>query len=193
MKTLRKIKNFVKRLLLTIKSLPILHELGCIPICSDGDIVFRGYRSTDYPQVSRIYFDLNKRAPFPFSKRVLYKFVGSKLMLLAVHETKGRDNIVGMNMYYLNNRDIREGTIHEGFIGVSSMMHGQGIATKLRKLALKHFANNGFEGVSSRISVSNKASLSSAEKLGFELIEKYYDQVIGEERYYLICHLEQYK
>ncbi len=94
---------------------------------------------------------------------------------------------MGMDMFYLNPRDFQEDTIHEGFIGVLPDHEGQGIASQMRKQAIEHFKQNGFKGISTRISKTNFASLNSARKLGFKVVEKYFDAGMNECRYYLIC------
>lgn len=153
-------------------------------------ILYRGMSSSDEPQVLRLYFALNNGARLSLLRRWLYRFVGNKLILLAIVQDKDGDSVIGMNMYYLNQRDIVDETIHEGFIGVSPSLAGRGIASNLRKIAMTHFAANGFKGISSRISLDNQASLSSGQKLGFQPVEKYYDSAMAKERYYLICNLE---
>ena len=110
-------------------------------------------------------------------------------MLVAVCSGDSGDVIVGMNMYYFNPRDVREKTIHEGFIGVIPEMNGRGIATTMRLHAKQHFARAGLAGISTRISVANKSSLSSAEKVGFVPIEKYIDVHSGDLRYYMVSNL----
>lgn len=96
-----------------------------------------------------------------------------------------------MNMYYFNSRDVKENTIHEGFIGVTAEAAGQGIATQMRKIAKTHFSLLEIKGISTRISINNVASLRSAQKIGFEPVEQYCDPHTHEERYYMICKLEE--
>ena len=103
----------------------------------------------------------------------------------------GARSIVGINFYYLNFRDFKEGTVHEGFVGVAPGFEGQGIATAIRRLAVRHFENSGFSGISSRVSCSNFASLKSARKIGYEPVEKYFDDLSGELRFYLVCKLKE--
>lgn len=118
--------------------------------------------------------------------KTLYKLSGKKYAVIATMR-KGDDmQIVGINMYYYNERDINDGTIHEGFIGVKPEVRGRGIATNLRKISLEHYLQNNHDGISTRISVNNIASLQSSLKLGFKPIEKYFDPVLSEYRYYLV-------
>lgn len=113
-------------------------------------------------------------------------------MVLAVvkYGVDGRSRVIGMNMYYFNARDILENTVHGAFVGVSESMAGRGVATTLRKVAMQHFARNGIYGISSRISLDNKASLHSAKKLGYQPVEQYFDPDTNTERYYLVWRFE---
>src|SRR5690606_13899852 len=90
---------------------------------------------------------------------------------------------------YFNRRDRREGTVHVGFSGIETSRQGKGLGTRLRSYGIKHFRSNGLAGISSRISFSNTASLRSNEKLGFKVVEQYYDSTTNEQRYYLVCRL----
>ena len=96
-----------------------------------------------------------------------------------------------MHLFYMNPRDFKENTVHEGFIGVLPEYEGQGIATQMRKVAKQHFKQAGFSGISSRISKENLGSLHSAKKIGFEPVEEYFDNNMKEERYYLINWLNR--
>lgn len=70
-------------------------------------------------------------------------------------------------------------------------MEGKGVATMLRRQALRHFRSAKFSGVSTRISVSNPGSLRSASKLGFEQVEEYVDACSGEQRLYMVCKIQE--
>jgi len=107
-------------------------------------------------------------------------------MIVAVVALDGVERVVGIDMFYANKRDVIERTIHEGYVCVSEDMAGKGIGTHMRELAIEHFRRNGLSGISSRISLNNLASLRVAEKSGFAPVEKYYDDEMREERYYLI-------
>lgn len=166
-----------------------LRKAKCFPTVQIGEFIFRGFAHSDAKQVNRIYKELNNGAHLSFLRGILFCLLGKHLMLLASHRTESENTIIGMNMYYFNPRDINENTIHEGFIGVIPEAAGQGIATQMRKIAKAHFASLGIKGISTRISLNNVASLRSAEKLGSEPVEKYYDSHLNEERYYMVCKL----
>jgi RimJ/RimL family protein N-acetyltransferase len=97
------------------------------------------------------------------------------------------NKIIGMELYYFNQQDIKEKTIHQGFRGILPEWQGKGIGTLLTNYAINHFKNSKLDGISSRVSLNNLASLRSNMKLGFRPIEKYFDKNMNEERYYLIC------
>lgn len=155
-----------------------------------NNIHYRGMGVADLYQVGNIYSQLNQGSSLSWERKKFYHLLGNKLMLLAWGSNGNRDVVVGLNMYYLNARDVKESTIHEGFIGVLPEARGQGIATSLRRVAKEHFAMAGFKGISTRISLCNKGSLNSALQIGFKPVEKYYDMNSDAERYYLVCNLE---
>lgn len=153
-----------------------------------GKFIFRGYTELDADAIAEIYRQLNGGAVFSRVQRQLYKHIGKRcLFVVEQKDVLGSSKIIAMNMYYLNSRDIREGTIHEGFIGVMPEVGGQGIATKLRQMAVEQFRISGFSGISTRISLDNSASVMSAKKIGFQPVEEYQDATTGEQRYYMIC------
>ena len=128
---------------------------------------------------------------FPNSKlnwknSILYSFLGKRFVVIALNKN---NDLIGFNLYYFNQRDFKENTIHEGLIGVEEKYQGKGIATKMRLIAKKNFSKSNLHGVSSRISINNTASLKAAENLGFKPVEKYYDSLKKEERYYMVCKL----
>lgn len=141
--------------------------------------------------MTRLYHNLNGKRELGLALETLYCISGRKAMLVATPDTKygSKGSVIAMNMYYRNDRDFRENTIHEGFIGVSAHFEGRGIATQMRNLAKNHFARAGLSGISTRISISNHASLRSAEKVGFGPVDSYWDEDMCEDRYYMICKL----
>ena len=154
------------------------------------EISYRGYKKEDALQVAKIYAQLNNGTRFAGLKSFLYAFIGNRCLLVATHanEVVG-EVIIGMNMYYLNSRDVREKTIHEGFIGVIPSMTGKGIASAMRSIAKDHFKAAGFKGISTRISLNNAPSLQSAKKMGFTPVEEYTEPSTGERRYYMVAKL----
>lgn len=152
------------------------------------ELLFRGYIPSDASAISAIYKKLNNETIFSCVQQELYSWVGRRYMIVVEHgDISGATKIVGMNMYYLNKRDIQENTVHEGFIGVDPMMGGRGIATKMRQIAFQHFKSSNFSGISTRISLNNAASLNSAIKIGFQAVEEYRESSTGEQRYYMVC------
>lgn len=103
--------------------------------------------------------------------RSLFLITISRRFSLCAIDKNGR--LVGFEIFRLGSRDIVEGTIHESFIAVHPEYSGMGIATRLRKFAINSLRENGFNGISSRIALSNSGSLISAEKVGFKPVEEY--------------------
>lgn len=174
-----KIKEFFKFLL--------IEE---IKIQDSGKFIIEGARLSDFSQLDNIYFLLNGKKLSQIHKFSLI-FNSNKRLLVVKKKTDNRKEIVGMNFYYLNSRDFKEGTIHEGFIGVMTEFEGRGVATQMRKHAQFHFKKAGFSGISTRISENNLGSLHSAEKLGFKSIDEYKDPVTNEKRFYMISNFRK--
>ena len=153
-----------------------------------GDIKIRSAKSDEINEINDIYEKLNSQGLSNY-QRIQFKVNSKKTIIVAEQHVDGKKKLVGIDMYYLNARDFSEGTIHEGFVGVLPESEGQGIATQMRKRAIEHFRIAGFKGISTRISKNNLGSLNSARKLGFEPAEEYFDTIMSEYRYYLICNL----
>jgi GNAT superfamily N-acetyltransferase len=138
-----------------------------------------------------LYASLNDGARLGMQKRAVLWLLGSQLCLVA--RDMETNELMGMVIYYFNARDEREGTVHEGYIGVRERARNAGLGTFMRRHALEHFARTGLSGVSSRISVGNLPSLKSNEKLGFVAVETYFDPSMGDRRHYLVCDLSRYQ
>lgn len=187
-KFILKIKSLFKKSIFFITNYLKIRSVKRINEVKVGDIIIRGCKKKDYKAVEEIYKKLNNKNIFPRAKRWLYFMVGQQCLIVAIKkDNSGSYSVVGINLYYINDRDIKENTIHEGFIGVLPEVGGQGISGKMRKEAIRHFKESGFYGISTRISLKNKASLSSAEKNGFKKVEEYFEASTGEKRCYMIC------
>lgn len=158
---------------------------------------FRGCQRSDLVQVCELYRLLHKGEALPGWRRLLYWLVGQRLCVVALsnmeRKTKGRDCVIGFSFYYFNERDVREHSIHEAFMGVSPSEQGKGVSTAFRHFTYAHFSKTRLKGVSTRISADNLASLAGARKAGHEPVEEYFDQTLGLSRYYLFCDLSKYR
>jgi L-amino acid N-acyltransferase YncA len=179
----KRIKLFISNKLFIIKiryrfrAVPEIHSTVYI------DVIIRGANKKDIDKIVELY---QKRTGKVLSARHKYflKKCEGKLCIIAEKDT----HIVGVDLFYINPRDFKQKTVHEGFVGVLPDYERKGIATSMRKHAIEHFKKAGFNGISTRISLTNIGSLKSAEKLGFKPIEKYSDSEMNEERYYMICN-----
>ena len=186
---LKRIKYKFSEFLFATRNISTIIRINEIKNKEVGDLIFRGYYASDECFISKLYQQLNGGAVFSPMQRWLYRQIGRRcLFVVEQKDSFGAYKIVGMNIYYMNKRDIEENTIHEGFIGVVPDLSGRGIATKMRQIAIQHFKLAGFSGVSTRISLNNSASLMSAKKIGFQPVEEYQDYFTGEKRYYMICN-----
>lgn len=149
-----------------------------------GEIVIRGMKNADVAQVNAILLLLNNGAGLSWSRRLLYQSVGTRIGFVAVKTQV--NEIIGADLFYFNPRDLSENTIHEGFIGVLPAYQGQGVASRLRSHAIEILGKSKLAGISTRISVANAGSFKSADKMGFQVVDRYFDSGIGEERCYLV-------
>lgn len=173
------------KLIIKFKNFGIINQVKV-----NNFLTFRGASINDLEQLMLIYKKLNG-IELSTNNIKLLKYCSKKLVVIAEKEIDGRKKIVGMDLFYMNPRDFKESTMHEGFIGVLPEHEGQGVATQMRKHAIDHFKKVGFKGISTRISKSNIGSLRSAKKLGFKPVEEYCDKVMQEERYYLILYFNE--
>lgn len=186
MRHFRRLQAACGGVMVVLRNLVAGRQVAGIGCGTRQGIVYRGMEAGEYRQVMALYASLHEGRRPNWVMRTVCRLLGGKMTLVAVARHGGQARVVGMNMYYLNRRDIADGTIHEGFIGVSPDMTGRGVASELKRMAIHHFEAQGFEGISARISLDNKASLASAEKLGFVPVERYHDPRMGADRQYLI-------
>ena len=56
-----------------------------------------------------------------------------------------KNEVIGFEFFRFSRKDIKNGTIHESFIGVVSSESGKGVASKLREFSSQMFENNGLK------------------------------------------------
>lgn len=186
--SLAKVGRIFDVALYVVRNISMARKLDDIESRECDGLIFRGYSESDADSISKIYNNLNGGANFSLIQHCLYGHIGRRCLFVAEQiDEMGLPKVVGMNLYYVNKQDIQENTIHEGFIGVIHELNGRGVATTMRRMAIRHFKLAGFFGISTRISLNNAASLVSAKKIGFLPHEEYRDAVTGERRYYMVC------
>lgn len=154
---------------------------------------FKGYSVTalskmKFQKMARAYSLING-SEFLGGLVGLSCFINSSKLIFLVLDNS--NEIIGIQLFYFNKRDCIENTVHEAFIGVSEKCRNLGIATFLRENAIGHFKSSHLHGISTRISKYNVASLKSAERMGFKVVEEYFDPSLKEERYYMICEFHE--
>lgn len=125
--------------------------------------------------------DISKRNTF------LWWFLSKKFVFVA---TEG-NHIVGYITFYFNYKDIENKTIHAAEMAVSKNMRGKKIGYNLRFFSKKNLENSHLIGMTTSISQNNMPSLVTAYKLGFQSTEEYFDQIMNEKRYYLVCKFKE--
>lgn len=144
---------------------------------------YSGYQRQDYVAIGKLF---NEAFHTPFSNRnkLLLKLLGAKTCYVARNINS---QVLASILFYFNYRDIIEKTIHLGFIAVSKDIRNTGIGSNILKYAVNDLEKRtDVCGISSRVTVSNLASMNVHLKTGFEIEEEYFDNERGEKRAYLI-------
>ena len=167
-------------------------NIPVIPKKSLSQVEFLPCTKDFVPSVAQLYSEFHQGRNLGVAKKSLLKLAGKKLCLVVRDKETGK--IVGFSLYYFNSRDLKEKTVHSGFIGLLPEYRGRGIGTERGLHALRHFGRSqSLRGISCRVSLNNTASLKSTNKVGFKEKERYYDPIMGEERVYLVCDLAPYR
>jgi len=125
---------------------------------------------------------------FEFSLRnqLLLYLIGKKNCFIVLNKSYEKE-LLGFAYFYFNKKDIHDCTIHLAHISVCSSHRGMGISKNLLNYAIVFFSGySSIKGISSRISINNIPSIKLHLSLGFEIVEKYFDETMNEERVYVI-------
>jgi len=136
-------------------------------------------------EIDRIYSLFSNGEHISWEMKLLFYLCGKTLVFLLYD--KNIHDVIGVEFYYFNRRDIKENTIHQGFRGVCNEYQGRGLGTHLTQYAHSTYSKSALYGMSSRVSCDNLPSLYSNKKIGFVSVEKYFDSNINKDRYYMIC------
>lgn len=178
---LRTLFSSVRFLIVNLKAFAALPRFCELDL--PGGMIFRGCKQSDVRAVVALRKQLDGHT-FSWVTRMLLRAIPGKCCVVISNRHGGLN---ALSLFYFNERDILDVTVHEGFIGVSPEHAGKGLATGIRRLATDHFSKAGvLRGISSRITLSNSASVSSGGKAGYELLDIYRDELTGEERGYFI-------
>lgn len=177
--------TFVARNLSRARRLPPL------PAAAFGPFVVEPLDGATREAAIAFYALLNDGRRLGFAQRLLLRLLGSRLCLIA--RDVGRNDIVGIAIYYFNAADKRPGTVHAGYSGVAERVRRIGLGTFIRRHALAHFAGAGLAGVSSRVSAGNIASMKTNLKLGFIPVGIPPEPAMKEYVHYLVCDLDAYR
>lgn len=183
MKLIKKLASVFRRLEFLLINIAASIQVKKIEIKELDDYQVTSLNSDNKAGAFNVYEKYSSAKKMSLQNKATWTLLGNKFCFVA-EDNEG--NVIGVALYYVNKRDKKDGTIHACFSGVTENARGKGVATQLRSRAIKHFKENGFKGISSRVSLSNQKSLSVNLKLGFEPMETYYDESMQEERHYLV-------
>ena len=154
------------------------------------ELAIESCKSEYLEEVFDLYKNLHNGKDLSKRNKLLLRLAGNKFCYVV----KSNSEVVGLGLYYFNQKDIRENTIHVGYTGLKKDYRGKGVGTVARKNALYHFSQvKSITGISSRVDIDNEASYRRNIKLGFEVREQYFDVDSKKERVYLVCDLKEYK
>lgn len=172
-----------------VRNFARMTRVNRLPVTVDNKVTYRPMRYADFAEVKEMYFELYHGSQLNFFIRILYRLMAKKLVLVAERDVNGTIELQGVLFLYLNERDVRENTIHVSFIGVKPSRRNYKISDSIVDICADHYRAFGFSGLSARVSVDNKASISLVTRLGFKPVEKYFDNSREKIRLYLIKKL----
>ena len=139
MKIVRKI---VRRILKNIDIVPFLirniymsSSLHTFQEEIEDGIIYRGLKQIDFKAIRHHYSLLPNGRSLRWSRMVLYRIAGEKLVIVGEEESTGQ--IIGIQMFYFNKRDIKENTIHSTYTGILPERQGKGLGKAFALPALR--------------------------------------------------------
>ena len=150
---IRKIKKFAWQILWVFRNFSQAIFLPKIKSHECDGLIFEGLEKTDFSRAMKIYKNLNNVKRISIEFLYLYRIFGNKLCFVAKNK---KNEIIAVEFYYFNKRDIKEHTVHQSFRGVIPEYRRRGIATTLTSYVIEHFTTTKVQGISSRVSLSNE-------------------------------------
>ena len=175
-----------RQVVLIFRDLKMSLRIPAVQSETENGITYRGMHRSELTAINNLHILMNGGSKIALARRFVYWLAGNKIVIVVSKQEQGKEKIIGFNMFYFNKQDVKQNTIHDGFIGIDHNYQGLGIGSKLRRKGVEHFSHTCLSGISSRIDIDNKASLAVTLKVGAKPVEQYTDPVTGVERYYLI-------
>ena len=150
-----------------------------------GEYQIRAFKRSEWYELTRSYA-MAAGTEMPLFNRLVLYLCGGRLCVVAVNKNNWP---VGFDHFYFNDHDLRDSTVHEGYVAVVPAHERQGLASALRRHSIEHFRRAGLVGITTRISHDNAGSMISAKKCGFETVEDYIDLDTNEMRSFMIARL----
>ena len=155
-----------------LRNLRGCHRYRMIPLPEERQVSFAltGAKPELLGQLQKLHIELRQGRRLNTWRLIMLYLAGNRLCSVALDRDR---NLLGFQLLYFQEQEWRQGVIHEAFIGVKPEYRGLGIATALRLHSARHLAGQGrLSGISSQAGPENKASLRSAEKAGFNIVNK---------------------
>lgn len=185
-KILRLPVAIIRQVILVLRDLKMSFRIPVVQSETENGITYRGMHRSELTLINSLHILMNGGSKIALARRLVYWLVGNRIVIVVRKQEQGIDKVIGFNMFYFNKQDVKQNTIHDGFIGIDHNYQGLGLGSKLRRKGVEHLSHTYLSGISSRIDVDNKASLAVTLKVGAKPVEQYTDPVTGVERYYLI-------
>lgn len=191
MKYIYKVYYVAYNTLRIICNITITLVMPCIKEKQIGNYVIKRCEKKHIPQIISLYKKFNKQKRTPILLTCIMTFMNNKLVYIITNKD---GLLMGFQILYFNFYDIRNLSIHEGFIAVAEEFRGLGLSRKLRENTLKDLSRiRWLRTVTSRISISNTRSMTGAINLGFREKRRYFEKKTNEERAFMVCDLYMYR
>jgi|LakMenEpi03Aug12_release.lakeMendotaPanAssembly.Ray.scaffolds.fasta_scaffold468686_1 GNAT superfamily N-acetyltransferase len=175
------------RLRFLARNIWLSRSLDSIPPLTSDRLRLQGVCRARLPSLDALFASAPRDVRPTRDLRSLYESHGNRLALIAESCSDAGWEVAAADLYYFNERDGKESTIHEGLLFVREPFRSLGISNAMRRHALAHFGQQGICGISTRIRQSNTRSLRSAEACGFRIVESRFLPDLSDIEHYMIA------
>jgi ribosomal protein S18 acetylase RimI-like enzyme len=142
-------------------------------LLSMRELSFSNYRLTGLPksrlnELDTLHKLVREGRELSFWRKTYYKLCGKKVCSILINK---ENKMVGFNIFYFRDFEIKNGIIHNAFIGVTPIESHKGLGTILQTYSLEQLSRNNLTGVSGYVLKNNQASIKMLQKVGFTLTE----------------------
>lgn len=163
------LKSRIKGLGYLILNLWATRGMSKIPFKQDGDYYFGGLHPGQIPELDNLHRLLRYGNSLNLWTKILLKYRGYVLCGIIMDADK---NIVGFQLSQFKKDEYAERIIRVEFAGLLPHLRGKGLASLSRIHIVEYCLSQGIKGFSATVRSDNIAALKSAEKLGYQIIDR---------------------